>query len=296
MRMESQKSVDFGILVPEYVERFPMEMAVLRIGGVYPGEQAEGFIDPYTKTVDNEYFGNVGEHCIAVANLSEILAKSVLGNDPLVKKITSRGLVHDATKRYEVMRKKAVKAGIIDIKDAYSKQAYQTIKPLLEAKGIAPDIIEYMAEAGSETGHPSLPDFLKIENGDPILIKDNNLPQVIVHLADDMTSTPIVREGEKAETHYLTFPERMVASDFRNRYPGLFKQGFGFNENGKVELIDDVLDPHPELIHVKTNIEWQTWVAREMSKYLVSLITEEQVPDSEKYLKNLANSSLVSQI
>lgn len=293
MTTENLRPVDFATLVPEYDKRFPMEMAVLRIGGVFPGEATQGLVDPYTNLVDTEYFGNVGEHCVAVANLSEILAKKVLGeNDARVRGITSRGLMHDAAKRYEVMRKKAVKAGIIDMKDPYERSAYQTIKPLLEAHGLAPDIVDYMAEAGSETGHQSIPDFVELVDGNPVLITRDNLPEMIVHIADDMTSTPIVNEGETAVTTYMTFPQRAIASDFKNKYPKIYQQGFGFDGEGRIVYVEDVKEPHPELSHLRTNYEWQAWTAREISTFLVSRIAPDQVGNAEGYLKALANEAL----
>ncbi len=78
MASESLKRVDISRIVPDYERQFPMEMAILHLGGVYPGEKTEGFKNPYTGSVDNEYFGNVGEHCVAVAHCAEVIAKYVL--------------------------------------------------------------------------------------------------------------------------------------------------------------------------------------------------------------------------
>lgn len=292
MRQEKDVSSELKESIPEFTSRFPLEMSVLRLGGVHPTEQSREFKNPYSQKVESEQFNNIGEHCIAVAYCAEVIATKVLGqNNPEVKTIVSRALVHDSTKRFEIMRKKAVTEGIID--DAYSPTAYQTIKPLLRENGVTEEIVEYMADAGRETGHNSLPDFVTVVNGQPVLNSDNNLPEMIVHLADDMTSTSIPKEGETAQTSYVTFEERMQLSDFPNRYPFLFKEGFGYDKEGKVKIVKDVKEPNPDLSHIKTYAEWQVWVAKEVSKHLTGQISENiQQENSEQYLKNLVSSSL----
>ncbi len=292
MSQEATLHVDFAKVTPEYAKRFPMEMAVLRLGGVYPGEKIEGFKNPYTGNDETEYFGNVGEHCVAVAHCAEVLATSVLGiDDPEAVKIARRGLVHDATKGFEIMRRNAVKAGLIE--DAYSAKAYETIRPILEQQGIAADTIEYMINAGAETGHNSMASFVEIQDGNPTLKTKDKLPEMIVHLADDMTHTPIVKAGEVADTFYLTTPERMEAGDFSNKYGWMYKQGFGFDQEGKAVLIEDVAEKNPDLIHVKTYAEWQVWVAREISQHLVAKIDPDVPQESaEQYLKGLVNATL----
>lgn len=287
----TQETKSIERIIPEYTLRFPMEMGILRLGGVYPGEKTEEFRNPYTGEIDAEYFGNIGDHCIAVAHCAEILATSVSGYDnPQTKNIIRRALVHDATKRFEVMRKKALKQGLIE--DVYSTRAYETIRPILEQQGVSSDVIQYMANAGAETGHNSLKDFIEIKDGVPVLKTEDNLAEMIVHLADDMTHTSFAKPGEVAQTQYLTIEERMVASDFPNRYPFIYKEGFGFDENGKVVFVKDAAEENLGLTNVRTYADWQVWVAREMSKYLVGLISPKTSPnDAEQFLKNLVNKS-----
>ena len=292
MSVEFGKPIDFNRQLPNFESRFPQEMDILRLGGVYPREKNEGIVNPYTGEVDKDYYGNIGEHCVAVARCAEIIADKILGEDHSLKRtIVGRALVHDATKRFEIMRRKAMEEGIID--DAYSPKAYDTIKPLLEAKGIASDIIEYMVNAGSETGHISFVDFVQVHNGEVKLKTENNLSEMIVHLADDMTHTPIVQAGESAETRFLTTPERMEASNFPERYPFLYKEGFGFDKDGNPVFVKDVSQDHRELFSLKTYAQWQAWIAQAISSHLVSLISPQgQVEDPQEYLKHLANTIL----
>lgn len=135
MNVELKKPVDFNKALPDFESSFPMEMTILRLGRVYPRERNEGIVNPYTGKLDTEYFGNIGEHCLAVALCAKIIADNVLGkNHPQKQPIIARALVHDSTKRFEIMRRKAVRSGVIN--DAYSPKAYDTIRPLLEKQGI----------------------------------------------------------------------------------------------------------------------------------------------------------------
>lgn len=289
MSVELGRAVEISKLEPDFKARFPIEMGILRVGGVYPG-QAEASQNPYTGEFESEYFGNIGEHCMAVALCSQAIAERVFGEkSPKIKSIVSRALVHDSTKRLEIMRKKAVKAGVID--DAYSQSAYDTVKPFFQEKGIAPDIVEYMAKAGSETGHISYPSFVQIVDGRPVLNIRDNLPEMIVHLADDMTFTPIGKEGEAIKTYFLTTPERMEASDFPSRYPFMYKEGFGFDKQGNVVFVKDTKEEHPELVAVRNYGEWMVWIASEISRYLVGIMGESP-EDPQEFLKDVVNKSL----
>lgn len=292
-RVEFEKPVDLNKVLLDFESRFPMEMGILTIGGVYPRElNNKGTVNPYTGELDEEYFGNIGEHCLAVALCAETIADNVLGKDhPQKLSIVSRALTHDSTKGFEIMRRKAMRDGVID--DAYSLKAYDTIKPLLEERGIAPDIIAYMAKAGSETGHNSFVDFVEIRDDALTLKTEGNLAEMIVHHADDMTYTPIVHAGKAADTYFLTAPERMEASNFPERYPFLYKEGFGFDKDGTPVFVKDTSQDHLELYHVKTYAEWQVWIASEISNHLANLMSPQiRVEDPQKYIKQLVNNTL----
>lgn len=290
--VELTKPVDFNKALPDFESRFPMEMGILRLGGVYPREQNEGIINPYTEELDTEYFGNIGEHCLAVALCAEIITDSVLGkNHPQKGTIVARALVHDSTKRFEIMRRKAVRVGVIN--DAYSPRAYDTIKLLLEERDIAPDTIAYMANAGSETGHNSFVNFVEMRDGAPALKTEGNLGEMIVHHADDMTYTPIVQAGEAADTYFLTVPERIEASNFPERYPFIYKEGFGFDEDGKPVFVKDISQDHTGINHVKTYAQWQVWIAAKIADHLVTFMSPQTpVEDSQQYIKKLVNNTL----
>lgn len=292
MSNEVLTHVDIQKSIANFETAYPIEMSVLRLGGVYPREINAGTVNPYTDETDTEYFGNIGEHCVGVAECADILTEQFLGADnPLRKQTVSRALVHDAGKRFEIMRKKAVKTGKAD--DAYSPKAYETIQPILEKAGVTNDVIGYMTRAGQETGHISLPRFVTLTNDSQPAVNTDSVPDMIVHLADDMTFTPIVSAGESAETSYVTIEERMKLSDFPNRYPFLYKEGFGFDRDGKLVMVKDVSQTMSDLRHVRTYADWQVWVANEICRHLVSLAdSQTYIEKPGEYIKTLVNTRL----
>lgn len=282
---------DYEVAVAVYERRFPKEMEILRLGGVYPSD-TQSVKNPYTGEIDTEYFGNVGEHCLAVARCAEIFASSILGSheQQTIDIIIRRALVHDASKRFEVMRRKAIQRG--GIEGAYSYGVYETLHPVLESQGVSTEMIEYMSKAGMETGYLSLKDFILLEDGLPKLNRQSNLSEMIVHIADDMTYTPITKPGESAETQYVTFAERVVLANFPQRYPFMYTEGFGFTKGAEVELVSDIHTEDLGIGHVKSYVEWQAWVAKEISSYLVEKIFSKSAgKEPERVLKNILNSS-----
>ena len=136
--------------------------------------------------------------------------------------------------------------------------------------------------------------FVQIKDGVPVL-KTDNLQDMIVHIADDMTYTPKVEADKKTEVKksYLPIEERMEAAEFPKYYPWLYQKGFGFNENGEAKLVEDAKAKNLDLTNVRTYAEWQVWVAKEISKDFVSqYIPGVSAEEAEGYLKRCVNSTL----
>lgn len=275
-----------------YTARFPLAIRLLQIGGVHPTQDSR-MDNPYTKEPDNESFTNVGEHCLAVASFAEAVAQGLQIKGILtateVGLVTYRGLIHDANKRIEVLRRKALKAGVIE--DAYSLKAYETIIPILIAQGFDQETVNYMARAGSETSHLSIKDFLTLADGIPALVP-GRIVDKIIHLADDMTSTSIPQAGEKPQTVYLTPWERMVASDFPNRYPDLWREGLGFNPAGEVTPIQVIANADRNLRWVRNYVYWQPWLSNEICREIQGIIDPESRQKPEYFVKDLIDSVL----
>lgn len=277
----------------ELANRFPVAIEILRVGGIHPTEDAK-MDNPYTGNPHKESFTNIGEHCLAVASLASTLAFRLHERGALstieAELVTSRALVHDANKRIEIMRRNAVKEGFAE--EAYTPKAYETIKPILEARGVDPEFVNYMVGAGKETGHLSIKDFLMISKGVPALAP-GRWSEKIIHLADDMTSTSIPNAGERPLTVYLTTWERMVASEFPQRYPFLWKEGLAFDKDGRVTTIQDVESVDPSLRWVRNYAYWQPFVSNEICREIQSLINPSNKQKPEYFVKDLVNNTLV---
>lgn len=291
--LASAKPFDPLTRLENFTNRFPLAMQILRIGGVHPTEDSR-LVNPYTGEPDDEVFTNIGEHGFAVACFTQTVAKPLQTQGILteaeVDQLAVRGLVHDANKRIEIFRRKAVKAGVIE--DAYSPKAYETIRPILQAQGIDQESIEYMAQAGSETSHLSLKDFLILDDGMPTLTP-GKLIDKLIHLADDMTHTSIPAEGERPLTIYLTPWERMVASDFPTRYPFLWKEGLGFNPDGQIITISDIATADKKMRWVRNYAYWQVFISNGICQEIQGIIDPESKQQPEYFVKELVNSTLI---
>lgn len=277
----------------DFERRFPNAMRILRIGGVHPTEGAK-MDNPYLHQPDDESFANVGEHCLAVACFAESIAQRLQERGIFTQAeadwVIQRALVHDGNKRLEVFRKKALRAGII--KDAYSPQAYETIRPILLAQDIDQATVEYMARAGAETSHLSIASFLRLEDGIPSLTPGRMIDK-IVHLADDCTSTSIPEKGEKPLTVYLTPWERMVASEFPTRYSFLWREGLGFNPAGEVVVIPDITAADRNLRWVRSYACYQPFVSNLICREIQAMIDPANARRPEYFVKDLVNKALI---
>lgn len=278
----------------EFTERFPFAIQILRIGGVHPTEDAK-MDNPYTGKPHDESFTNIGEHCLAVASLASTLAfrlheRGILSSAEAAL-VTSRALIHDANKRIEIMRRNAVREGVID--DAYSPKAYETIRPVLQSQGIEQELVDYMAGAGKETGHLSIRDFLMLSDGIPSLVP-GRMAEKIIHLADDMTSTSIPLPGERPLTVYLTPWERMIASDFPNRYPFLWKEGLAFDMQGEVVTVEDIETADRSLRWTRHYAYWQPFVSNEICREIQNIVNPESKQSPEYFVKDSVNNALIS--
>ncbi|MDD5415837.1 MAG: hypothetical protein PHE48_02405 [Candidatus Daviesbacteria bacterium] len=291
--IEQAKPFDPLTRLAEFTSRFPVAIEILRVGGVHPTEDAK-MDNPYTGKPHDESFTNIGEHCLAVASLASTLAFRLHERGALsvaeAELVTSRALIHDANKRIEIMRRNAVREGVVE--EAYTPKAYETIKPILEARGVDPELVNYMVDAGKETGHLSIRDFLMLVDGAPTLVP-NRMAERIIHLADDMTSTSIPNPGERPLTVYLTTWERMVASEFPNRYPFLWKEGLAFDKDGGVTVVQDIESADRSLRWIGNYAYWQPSVSNEICGGIQSMIDPGNKQRPEYFVKDLVNNALV---
>jgi len=84
----------------------------------------------------------------------------------------------------------------------------------------------------------------------------------------------------------------MMAANFPERYPFLYKEGFGFDDTGSVVKVDDVDQDHTELNHVRSYADWQVWVAENIADYLVNDLAGLEMENPSAYLRDRINARL----
>jgi hypothetical protein len=287
-----------------YKEKFKKEQAaafeILQLGGVHPDHQ-EPMSNPYMEGgMDNENFGNIGEHCIDVGICADKITTALESTKQIPPDekhtIVHQAIVHDSNKRFEVMRRKAQKAG--RPLEVYSRSAYETMFSVLQAKGHNEADLEYLKTAGRETGHSSLVNFIKMNPDGTVDIRtDRTLAELIVHAADDMVASPLkdAKTGDfitkNTTTKFVTVSERMDLGNFENRYPFLYEEGIAFDEAGNaVEVKSEQSAKDKNLRGFKNYAYWQAEATKLICAKLKDLIARDNPKDPEIFIKELLNS------
>ncbi len=116
------------------------------------------------------------------------------------------------------------------VPNAYTTAGYQEVEKRLIVGGFvtSPELANYLAKARDDTGHNSLGKISLFYLGGDELTAEQ-LATIVVHLADDMTSTDLA-----GDTCYLTPLRRMDASGFRGNVEGI--RGYPWMMSEGVEI------------------------------------------------------------
>lgn len=277
----------------EFEDKFPDQMTLFGLIGMHPREN-KPLINPYTQEPVTESFTNIGEHCISVAYCASRIA-SVMHETGLISNrdrnwICERALVHDLNKPFEIMRKWASKAGLAD--DVYSVSAYEKLRPLLIEAGVSEALTEYLVRAGSETGHNSLKDFIIIGPDGYQGLVAGKVAEKIVHLADDMTFTNNPKEGQASITCFLTPWERMLASQFIEKYPFLWEEGLALDGEGSIVAVSNVNSLQEGQRLIGNYAQLQVQVANSIARELQLFIDPSSQERPENFVRRIVNENL----
>jgi len=205
-------------------------------------EQAGHIISQSGQVSTLENFGNIGRHCLATAVIARPIVDALVQQQK-ISAADARGIIaacagHDLNKPGEILRRIAHECGAYP-GDPYSAEAYVEERELLVRSGIPSDIAGYVVEAGKETGHSSLRNFIRIRDGRPVFITEERLIAASVHLGDDMCYGTKGVFGEEEITALMTPRQRMIAAFFNSEkkgfgYPWMWKEGLAFSEDGAI--------------------------------------------------------------
>lgn len=284
-----------------YKEKFETQyrdaFEILRAAGVHPDETSE-IPNPYEPgESENKDFRNIGEHNVAAGVVAYKIADALFHERTIEKgtreKIVGRALIHDANKRFEIYRRDAFRKKGQSDTDVYSAEAYEAVTEKVKQIGVKGKLVDYLKDAGKETGHTSSSAFVRIDASGVVALRtDVPLKDMVVHLSDDMVASPLPGQTDHTETQLVTVQERMDLCKFTIRYPFLYKEGFGFDENGEPTVVKDCEndDEIAGLREVHPYAYWQKFIAREICKRLQTMIDPESEEDAEQYIKKLVNT------
>lgn len=292
---ESAKRFDPYLYLGYFEENYPKALALIKLGGIYPNKEglSPDMEDPYNQTVQKGNYTNIGEHVISAGFCFQAVSKPLLDAGFMTRYEfdcgTEGALTHDASKRWELMRKAYAKKN--PNYEPYSDEAYETVHDILISKGVDRDLIKRMVESGKESGAQSFRRFIEITDENEILLKPRRMVVKILHLADDMTATTNPEEGSEPATVFLTPLERMVASNFKNRYPYGYVDGIGFNGEGDfVDGVKDVLNGS-NLRRTGVYFYYQPLISNAICRQIQTLLSPDSCELPEYYIKNLVNHS-----
>lgn len=212
--LNSHNHVDTAALVESYNRRFPGAFEALKICGVHPSERTD-LLNPFEGSIDRRDFRNVGQHSVAVAYLTEKLLELIQPSIQLAEsekeKIIEAAMLHDVGKRFEVMHRQAYGMNL-------NRTGLSFHQELLK-NGVAEEIAKIVANNGHQAGGENLDRFVSVDKETCVIFKETTLADKIVRLADDMTSTSLPDLQGNSLSIFVTFVERVVASNFKTRYP-----------------------------------------------------------------------------
>lgn len=275
----------------EFESQFPNELALFKTVGIHP-TAAQTVQNPYTGMSAADNFTNIGEHCLAVAHCAEKISGALVQAGLITVEdarwIVQRALVHDLSKPFEIMRRDAQRSGASI--EVYSVSAYEKLKPILLASGVSDELAEYLVCAGKETGHNSLRDLIVAGPDGFAGLVTGRLAEKVVHLADDMTFTSIPKGGAKPITAFFTCWERMLASNFIEKYPFLWREGLAAESGGEIAAVGDVSNTAPGQRLLGHYAELQVLVANAIAREIQLLLSPECKMASENFVKLMVNA------
>ncbi len=276
----------------EFRDRFPEEVWYFKVVGIDP-TKPEAILNPYTLRISEDRFTNIGEHCIAVAvcasRITAALVEKGVIDAETADRIVARALIHDLNKPFEIMRREAKKACLAA--DVYSVAAYEKVLDLLARTGYAAKHVDYIRRSGSETGHNSLAQFLRVGSRGEVQLVSDNLADKIVHIADDMTFTSRPDAHGEWVTHFLTCGERMTASQFKEHYPFLWSEGLMINKSGLIVPYQVESEITPPAQRIGNYAALQLGVASAICAEIKEYVAPDDSRDADQFIRDLVNTT-----
>jgi len=242
----ANRPVDLATFQNIFQRYFAEELEILKILGVSADSGSKKFFDPFgaqTYVVDD--FGNIGEHCLAVAGCAMFISK-VIGEDltlgsKIAKEAVKRAILHDSLKPWEVFLARAFRNNQITREEYYLESIFDRTIDVLTSLGLSlADSETLVRDYGSECDvRECFGYFLRVQSDGEVVLGEGDLVKKIVHLADNMTCSILPTIGSRSRHYFLTTSERLILSEADKRYPWALKAGIGVSKENVISHTSD---------------------------------------------------------
>lgn len=158
------------------------------------------------------------------------------------------------------------------------------------SKGVQPEIVALVLKAGEISGHGS---FSLLTKGrlpnEGFTVSDDLLPALLVHNVDDHVSSPF----DRSPSMILTVRERMIASDFHNRYKFMLVEGIGIDADNRVVDVKDINNPPAGVAQTVSYMNFQPLLADAVNVLIAKEMGVEGA-DPKTFLRDLIVSALTT--
>lgn len=230
----------------EYV--YPMEMQLFRNFGTYPYSGIKSFYNPFTKLSMECDFGNIGIHCLAVAQVALALARKFhqlkMIEEYEYKEIGRRALLHDLLKPLDVFLAAELRTGMINLDQYYSPNVFEPAVDWLITQGISNAEAQFLVnDIGRETNvRGGVQRLIRLNTSCEVELKEGMILEKIVVLADNMTCSPEPNNYMKLKTKILPSAARFDQGMSGTRYPWAENAGVAINIQEKAIAHSNNLD------------------------------------------------------
>ena len=275
--------------------QYPEIFSLFELIGIHPTRSPAKVLNPYSKKREKNTFQNIGEHSIAVAYVAQQIAQHLNFSQQDFQSLTKRALLHDFLKPLEIMKKELnSKPSQKGLKEGQLKKLESQY---IEELKISPQLSDLINQSAKETGHQNLKNFIVTghRSFEVKLPRETDTPLItaIVHLADDMTATGLINKSGKAQTFIVPPYQRIIASNFIDKYPWMWEQGLAFDLS-KQDFVEikNIQKISKNQTLVGNYADLQVFVAEGLCKKIQSFIEPYSTLNPTDFIKELVSPSL----
>jgi hypothetical protein len=256
-----------GILESKYPAAYELMMQV----GIHPDAGEREFYNPILNKLQRDNFSNIGDHLSCVGLVADSIGSLLEQHGVITKEqrayATSRALMHDASKPYQVFLIRALREGLLSQEEFYSPRIdsyYRRCVEHLVESGVAAEeahsiFFDYGTETGSEPER--MKDFILADSSGLLKRCKASIETQIVHLADDMVGSTKPLGGEPSRDLLLSTRERVLLTQPRDAGCPGWRVGLVWSEARGIESIPDIRSVPSDVRLLGSSYGLQIWAS-----------------------------------